>query len=70
MVSAEAEVMRTVLVTGGAGFIGTHTVLQLLQQGFSVWAIDNLRNSKEEAIHRVRRLAGPSLAPNLHFHRV
>ncbi|KAK1258067.1 Bifunctional UDP-glucose 4-epimerase and UDP-xylose 4-epimerase 1 [Acorus gramineus] len=58
---------QTVLVTGGAGFIGTHTVLQLLNEGFKVYIIDNLDNSVEEAVHRVRDLAGPDRLRNLHF---
>ncbi|XAR55047.1 UDP-glucose 4-epimerase [Bertholletia excelsa] len=59
---------ETILVTGGAGFIGTHTVLQLLKEGFKVSIIDNLDNSVEEAVSRVRELAGPHLSKNLEFH--
>ncbi|PSR91511.1 Bifunctional UDP-glucose 4-epimerase and UDP-xylose 4-epimerase [Actinidia chinensis var. chinensis] len=58
---------QTILVTGGAGFIGTHTVLQLLKEGSRVSIIDNLDNSVEEAVHRVRDLAGPDLSKNLEF---
>ncbi|CAL9779246.1 unnamed protein product [Musa acuminata subsp. burmannicoides] len=58
---------RSVLVTGGAGFIGTHTVLQLLKEGFLVTIIDNLDNSVPEAVDRVRLLAGPKLSQNLRF---
>ncbi|XP_021863242.1 bifunctional UDP-glucose 4-epimerase and UDP-xylose 4-epimerase 1 [Spinacia oleracea] len=59
---------RNILVTGGAGFIGTHCVLALLKQGFRVVIIDNLDNSVEEAVNRVRELAGPDLSQNLEFH--
>lgn len=59
-----------ILVTGGAGFIGTHTVLQLLNEGFKVSIIDNLDNSVEEAVNRVRQLVGPQLSKNLDFYLV
>jgi UDP-glucose 4-epimerase len=55
-----------VLVTGGAGYIGSHTCLELLQAGHEVVVVDNLSNSKEESLRRVQELAGASLA----FHRV
>jgi UDP-glucose 4-epimerase len=48
---------RRVLVTGGAGYIGSHTILELLAAGHEVLSIDNLSNGHEEAIHRVRRLS-------------
>nr|ACR34767.1 unknown [Zea mays] len=66
MVSA---VLRTILVTGGAGYIGSHTVLQLLQQGFRVVVVDNLDNASEAALARVAELAGHDGA-NLVFHKV
>jgi len=50
-----------ILVTGGAGYIGSHTCLELLQAGYEVVVIDNLSNSKEESLRRVQALAGKSL---------
>jgi len=47
----------TIFVTGGAGYIGTHTVLKLLEHGYSVVVADNLSNSKIEAIKRVKTLS-------------
>lgn len=51
-----------ILVTGGAGYIGSHTVLALLQSGARVTAIDNLCNSSRESLERVAQLAGNSAA--------
>jgi len=55
-----------VLVTGGAGYIGSHTCLELLQAGHTVTVVDNLSNSSEESLRRVQALAGKSLT----FHTV
>lgn len=54
-----------ILVTGGAGYIGSHTCLALLEAGHDVVVVDNLSNSKEEALRRVKELAGRPVA----FHR-
>ncbi|OIW11117.1 hypothetical protein TanjilG_22924 [Lupinus angustifolius] len=59
---------KTVLVTGGAGYIGTHTVLHLLLAGFKTVVIDNLHNSSQIAILRVKKLAG-DFGNNLSFHK-
>ncbi|MGI4983439.1 MAG: SDR family NAD(P)-dependent oxidoreductase, partial [Janthinobacterium lividum] len=48
----------TILVTGGAGFIGAHTSVELLGQGYDVVVLDSLVNSKREAIRRIERIAG------------
>lgn len=48
----------TILVTGGAGYIGSHTCVELLNSGYDIVVVDNLKNSKEEAICRVRELTG------------
>lgn len=50
-----------ILVTGGAGFIGSHTCLQLLEEGCELVVLDNLSNSKPEALRRVQQLASKSL---------
>ena len=50
--------MTTVLVTGGAGYIGSHTVLALLQAGWQVVVLDNLSNSSAASLSRVAQLAG------------
>ena len=50
-----------ILVTGGAGYIGSHTALELLRAGHDVVVVDNLVNSHEEALRRVERLAGRPL---------
>ena len=50
-----------ILVTGGAGFIGSHTCLELLQNGYDVIVVDNLSNSKEESLRRVQELTGKKI---------
>lgn len=50
--------MKTILVTGGAGYIGSHTVLALLEKNYQVVVIDNFCNSNKEAIRRVEELTG------------
>ncbi|KAJ1622472.1 hypothetical protein T492DRAFT_560545, partial [Pavlovales sp. CCMP2436] len=47
-----------ILVTGGAGYIGSHTVVELLNAGFCVTVVDNLCNSSEESLVRVTQITG------------
>ena len=51
-----------VIVTGGAGFIGSHTCVELLNEGYRVVVVDDLSNSSEVALDRVRQITG--LAPD------
>ncbi|KAL8521290.1 hypothetical protein ACS0TY_011723 [Phlomoides rotata] len=59
----------SILVTGGAGYIGSHTVLQLLLGGYKAVVVDNLDNSSEIALKRVQELAGKH-GSNLKFHKI
>ncbi len=52
--------MKTILVTGGAGYIGTHTVVELLAADYNLVIIDNLCNSSQIALDRVEQIAGRS----------
>ena len=52
---------QTVLVTGGAGYIGSHACVELLQAGFKVIVVDNLSNSKPESLSRVQQITGKTL---------
>ena len=50
-----------VLVTGGAGYIGSHTCVELLESGYGGVVIDNLCNSNAESLNRVQKLTGKTL---------
>ena len=54
------------LITGGAGYIGSHTCVELLQAGYELVVVDNLSNSSEEALVRVQELTGKPIE----FHKV
>ena len=49
---------RTILVTGGTGYIGSHTCVELIEKGYDVVVLDNLCNSKEEPLNRIERITG------------
>lgn len=53
--------MSTVLLTGGAGYIGSHTAVELLTAGYEVVIVDNLCNSSVEAVRRVEKITGKSV---------
>ncbi|MFI3190573.1 UDP-glucose 4-epimerase GalE [Crenothrix sp. D3] len=55
---------KTILVTGGAGYIGSHACVELLQTGFNVVVVDNFSNSKPESLRRVHAITG--LSPTLY----
>ncbi len=50
-----------ILVTGGAGFIGSHTCVELIESGYKVVVVDNLVNSSKEAVRRVEKITGVTI---------
>ena len=48
--------MKNILITGGAGFIGSHTCIELVKKGFKLTILDSLVNSKVETINRIKKL--------------
>ena len=52
---------ETILVTGGAGYIGSHTIIELIAAGFSVVVIDNLANASHESLRRVETITGTTI---------
>ncbi|MBQ6674839.1 MAG: UDP-glucose 4-epimerase GalE [Ruminococcus sp.] len=50
--------MGKILVTGGAGFIGSHTCVELLENGYEIVVFDNFSNSKPEALNRIKKITG------------
>ena len=53
--------MSKILVTGGAGYIGSHTCVELLNDNYDIVVLDNLSNSSEESLRRVQEITGKSL---------
>ena len=56
-----------ILVTGGAGYIGSHTIVEIIKAGLSVVVVDNLCNSSRLSIERVEKITG---VPSCRFYRV
>ena len=48
----------SILITGGAGFIGSHTCVELLNAGYDIIILDNFVNSKPESLKRIKELSG------------
>ena len=48
----------SILITGGAGFIGTHAAVEFLEAGYEIVIVDNLSNSCQKALDRVREITG------------
>ena len=57
--------MANILVTGGAGYIGSHTVIELIEAGHNVTVVDSLINSSAESIHRAEQITGTSIDVHL-----
>ena len=63
--SSGLSIMK-LLITGGSGYIGSHTCVELLRAGHELVVVDNLCNSRQESLERVQAIAGR----NLEFHKV
>ena len=53
--------MQKIIITGGAGYIGSHTAVALQQAGFQVVVIDNLSNSKIDVVDKIKKITGLDL---------
>ena len=59
-----------ILVTGGAGYIGSHTCVELLNSGYGVVIIDNLCNSNPKSLERVEMLTGKNFAEKFNISKI
>ena len=57
----DRRIKMGILVTGGAGYIGSHTVVELLNDGYEVIVVDNFSNSKPEVLNRIREITGKNI---------
>lgn len=57
----KSHVHLNILVTGGTGFIGSHTLIELIAEGHSVVVVDNLSNSNPESLRRVESITGQTV---------
>lgn len=53
--------MKRILVTGGCGFIGSHTIVDLIQSGYEVVSLDNLINSSEDVLSGIEQITGEKI---------
>lgn len=59
---------KTIMVTGGTGFIGSHTVVELLEKGYKAVIVDDLSNSSKIVLNRISEIVGADVARNMTFH--
>ena len=57
----KGDFLMKILVTGGAGYIGSHTCIELIQAGYDVVVVDNLCNSSKESLKRVAKIVGKEI---------
>ncbi|MFM2014626.1 MAG: UDP-glucose 4-epimerase GalE [Bacteroidota bacterium] len=53
--------MQTILVTGGCGFIGAHTIVDLVENGFNVISIDNLSRASDDSLLGIEKITGKKI---------
>ena len=62
--------MKNVLVTGGTGYIGSHTLIELLENNHQVYVLDNLVNSNIKVLDRIKKIVGNKKYKNLYFYKI